>query len=236
MKPGGTLVYSTCTFNPAENEQNVRWLASQYDCEGTIDVGTAPEWGIERGETDGIGTFRFYPHRTRGEGFFAAVVRKADGRRRLRVPKPRKSVFSELPKSSVREVARWVGQPELMRFATVDDTVYGYYGRAFAAVREITENLPVVRSGIRMGQLFGGRLKPDHALAMFHDLNPEAAPTAVLDREQALDYLRKRETDPALLSEGINRIACDGLTLGWIKRIGNRSNNLYPKELRIATL
>jgi NOL1/NOP2/fmu family ribosome biogenesis protein len=161
---------------------------------------------------------------------------KADGRRRLRVPKPRKSVFSELPKSSVREVARWVGQPELMRFATVDDTVYGYYGRAFAAVREIAENLPVVRSGIRMGQLFGGRLKPDHALAMFHDLNPEAAPTAVLDREQALDYLRKRETDPALLSEGINRIACDGLTLGWIKRIGNRSNNLYPKELRIATL
>ena len=236
LRPGGALIYSTCTFNPAENEQNVRWLASQYDCEGTIDVGTAPEWGIERGETDGIGTFRFYPHRTRGEGFFAAVVRKADGRRRLRVPKPRKSVFSELPKSSVREVARWVGQPEHMRFATVDDTVYGYYGRAFATVREITENLPVVRSGIRMGQLFGGRLKPDHALAMFHDLNPEAAPTAVLDREQALDYLRKRETDPALLSEGINRIACDGLTLGWIKRIGNRSNNLYPKELRIATL
>ena len=236
LRPGGALIYSTCTFNPAENEQNVRWLASQYDCEGTIDVGTAPEWGIERGETDGIGTFRFYPHRTRGEGFFAAVARKADGRRRLRVPKPRKSVFSELPKSSVREVARWVGQPELMRFATVDDTVYGYYGRAFAAVREIAENLPVVRSGIRMGQLFGGRLKPDHALAMFHDLNPEAAPTAVLDREQALDYLRKRETDPALLSEGINRIACDGLTLGWIKRIGNRSNNLYPKELRIATL
>ena len=204
LRPGGALIYSTCTFNPAENEQNVRWLASQYDCEGTIDVGTAPEWGIGRGETDGIGTFRFYPHRTRGEGFFAAVVRKADGRRRLRVPKPRKSVFSELPKSSVREVARWVGQPELMRFATVDDTVYGYYGRAFAAVRQITESLPVVRSGIRIGQLFGGRLKPDHALAMFHDLNPEAAPTAVLDREQALDYLRKRETDPALLSEGIN--------------------------------
>ena len=81
LRPGGALIYSTCTFNPAENEQNVRWLASQYDCEGTIDVGTAPEWGIERGETDGIGTFRFYPHRTRGEGFFAAVVRKADGRR-----------------------------------------------------------------------------------------------------------------------------------------------------------
>lgn len=79
LRPGGALIYSTCTFNPAENEQNVRWLASQYDCEGTIDVGTAPEWGIERGETDGIGTFRFYPHRTRGEGFFAAVARKADG-------------------------------------------------------------------------------------------------------------------------------------------------------------
>ena len=130
----------------------------------------------------------------------------------------------------MREVARWVGQPELMRFATVDDTVYGYYGRAFAAVQSRT-----VRWAFGWVS-FSDWLKPDHALAMFHDLNPEAAPTAVLDREQALDYLRKRETDPTLLSEGINRIACDGLTLGWIKRIGNRSNNLYPKELRIATL
>lgn len=128
------------------------------------------------------------------------------------------------------------GTAELMRFATVDDTVYGYYGRAFAAVREIAENLPVVRSGIRMGQLFGGRLKPDHALAMFHDLNPEAAPTAVLDREQALDYLRKRETDPTLLTRGSTGSPATAWTLGWIKRIGNRSNNLYPKELRIATL
>ena len=49
-------------------------------------------------------------------------------------------------------------------------------------------------------------------------------------------YLRKADISPVRLQEGINLVTFDGLPLGWIKRIGARSNNMYPKELRIVNL
>ena len=235
LRPGGVLVYSTCTFNTAENEDNVRWLAGEYDCEdGGVEVD--PAWGVVRGEAAGIGTFRFYPHRTRSEGFFAAAVRKGDGRRKTNVPKPKKTVFSDLPKKDVAAVSSWTAQPEYMRFAAVNDTVYGYYGRAFETVRQLSGTLTVIGSGVRMGQLFGGRLKPDHALALFHDLVRDQTPRVDLDLPAALDYLRKKDIDATPFDEGINLVCHEGLPLGWIKRIGHRTNNLYPKESRILQL
>jgi len=235
LRPGGVLVYSTCTFNTAENEDNVRWLAEQYDCE-RCGIETDPSWGIVRSEEAGIETFRFYPHRTRTEGFFAAALRKGDGRRKTKVPKPKKTVFTSLSRKDAAAVSAWTAQPEYMRFAAVNDTIYGYYDRAFEAVGQLAGNLTVICSGVRMGQLFGGKLKPDHALAMFHDRAGDRAPRVDLELPAALDYLRKKDIDAAPFDEGINLVCHEGLPLGWIKRIGRRTNNLYPKESRILQL
>ena len=235
LRPGGILIYSTCTFNREENEENVAWLCGEYDCE-PVALRIDPAWGIVQGESAGAAVFRFFPHRLRGEGFFAAVLRKGDGRRREKSPKPRKSVFSELSRQDVRTLSGWVAQPEYMRFSAVGDTAYGYYAHAYPVVRQLAESLTVIHSGVRMGQLFGGKLRPDHALAMFHDLARGIVPEAELDTLQALGYLRRNDTDASLLDEGINLVTSGGLPLGWIKRIGNRSNNMYPKELRIAVL
>ena len=235
LRPGGIMVYSTCTFNVTENENNVRWLAERYGCE-KCGIETDPAWGIVREETAGIETFRFYPHRTRSEGFFAAVVRKGDGRRKTKVPKPPKTILTELSRKDAATVATWTTQPEYMRFAAVNDTIYGYYDRAFDTVRQLAGNLTVIGSGIRMGQLFGSKLKPDHALAMFHDLAHDRTPRIDLDLSAALDYLRKKDIDAAPFDEGINLVCHEGLPLGWIKRIGRRTNNLYPKESRILQL
>lgn len=235
LRPGGVLVFSTCTFNDRENEGTLRWLAAEYDVE-PVEIACDPAWEVVCGRVDGIPTFRFYPHRVEGEGFFAAVLRKGDGRVRERVPKPRKSVFTELTKAERTELSRWVGQPEYMQFARVGDNVHAYYKAVFPAVRQLSEGLSVLYSGVLGGGLYGGKLKPEHPLALFHDLASGATPRAELPLEAALDYLRKQETDPALLAEGINLVTYEGLPLGWIKRIGRRSNNLYPMGLRIANL
>lgn len=234
LKPGGVLIYSTCTFNRHENEDNIGWLAENFDCEDAgIDV--PGEWNIVRTEAAGISCFRFYPHRIKGEGFFACAVRKGGREGRPANIKSRKTVFSEPAKAESAELARWTGQPEYMRFKCIGDTFYGYYASAFPDIRTVSENLNALHSGICMGQVFGGKLKPDHSLAMFHDLNRTAAHNAELDGADAIRYLRREDlSDLSPLKEGLNLVTCGDIPLGWIKRVGNRANNLYPKSLAIT--
>ncbi len=91
LRPGGLLIYSTCTFNRLENEGSLEGLlaeAGEEIVESTA-VDCPPAWGVVCGRVGPFRTFRFYPHRTRGEGFFAAVARKvSDGGSRVRVPSP----------------------------------------------------------------------------------------------------------------------------------------------------
>lgn len=233
LRPGGVFIYSTCTFNRTENEDNVAWIRENFDCE---DAGIAvpSQWNIEETVSDGVKCFRFWPHRIMGEGFFAAAVRKGGQKGRPVKPKARKPIFTEVTGSEARELARWVGQPALMRFARIGDNLYGYYGEAFAEIRSVAEHLTTIHSGICMGQLFGGKLRPDHALAMFHDVNPSDASVAELTLPEALSYLRKEEFPSEYIpSEGINLITYSGRPLGWAKKIGGRVNNLYPKSQMI---
>ncbi len=76
LKPGGILIYSTCTFNREENEDNVAWIASNLGAE-VLPVNTEAEWGITGNLTgEEFPVYRFLPHHTSGEGLFVAVLRK----------------------------------------------------------------------------------------------------------------------------------------------------------------
>lgn len=76
LKPGGLLVYSTCTYNKEEDEENVAWIAGELGAE-ILEVPVSREWGIT-GNLAGqdFPVYRFLPHKTRGEGFFLAALRK----------------------------------------------------------------------------------------------------------------------------------------------------------------
>lgn len=75
LKPGGFLIYSTCTFNTTENELNVKYLVDEKGMV-PVDMGFPGEWGIGAGIGTPLPCYRFMPHLTRGEGLFAAVLRK----------------------------------------------------------------------------------------------------------------------------------------------------------------
>lgn len=235
LKPGGMLVYSTCTFNKSENEQMANWLAGNYDCEN-IPVDFPSEWSIARSVQEGTETYRFYPHRLKGEGFCVTVFRKAPGKVRTKLKPVRRTLLHDLVGRDARECARWLAQPEYMRFAAIGDEAYAYYKAAYPDVIRLSEALNVIYSGVDMGRLIKGSLKPSHALALFHDLSPDAVPVVDLDHDTALEYLRKNEISPSLFQEGQNLVTYTGYPVGWVKKISNRLNNLYPKELRIANL
>lgn len=236
LKPGGVLIYSTCTFNRDEDEgvleRMLGWAEDEAAQAGEVAVDAS--WGIVCGRVGAFRTFRFYPHRARGEGFFAAVVRKAfDAGGRCRTPKARRTVFASVDRAAAAELRRWVNSPERMCFVTVADTCYGYYVAQAEAVKALAEALPVIYSGVAMGQLFKGRLRPDPALAFFCGLNRDAVPAAELDEEQTLRFLRRQEIGAGPFAEGINLVCARGRALGFAKRIGNRVNNMYPNSLRI---
>ena len=236
LRPGGTLIYSTCTFNRDEDEGSLErmlaWAGDEVAAPYPVDVD--PAWGIVEGEVGPFRTFRFFPHRTVGEGFFAAVARKApDAPGRQRLPKGRRSMVAPADRASAGELRRWIREPDRMVFGTVASTGYAWYGEQAEAVKTLSEALPVICSGVALGQLFKGRLKPDPALAFFDGLERGAVPVAGLDDEQALRYLRRQEVAAGALAEGVNLVTARGRALGFAKRIGARVNNMYPNSLRI---
>ena len=205
LRPGGTLIYSTCTFNRDEDEGSLErmlaWAGDEVAAPYPVDVD--PAWGIVEGEVGPFRTFRFFPHRTVGEGFFAAVARKApDAPGRQRLPKGRRSMVAPADRASAGELRRWVREPDRMVFGTVAGTGYAWYGEQAEAVKTLSEALPVICSGVALGQLFKGRLKPDPALAFFDGLERGAVPVAGRDDEQALRYLRRQEVAAGALAEG----------------------------------
>ena len=78
LNPGGILIYSTCTFNTKENEENVRYFMEEFDAE-ILDIPTEPSWNITGSLLEGFDApvYRFIPGITRGEGLFICALRKS---------------------------------------------------------------------------------------------------------------------------------------------------------------
>ena len=179
-------------------------------------------------------TFRFYPHRTCGEGFFAAVARKSfDAGGRVRAPKARRTVFAAVDRKTAGELARWVRNPGGMRFAAVADTCYAWYAAQADAVRTLSEALPVIYSGVALGQVFKGVLKPDPALAFFRWDEPRGAACGGTGRRRDAALPAPAGHRRRRAGRGMNLVCSRGRALGFAKRIGARVNNLYPNSLRI---
>ncbi len=234
LRDGGLFIYSTCTFNDEEDEGVLRnFIEERGDVFVPSErVDTDDAWGVVRGEVGPFQTFRFFPHKSDSEGLFVAVARKAEDTTQ-RTPKARKKVMQEVDKNSRKELMKWLQSPDKYTFATVADMVYAYRAEQFKAVQALSESLTAIYSGVAMGQIFKGKLKPDWALSQYVGLERGAVAVEELDEERALDYLRKRDISVGEMREGINLLTHNGLSLGFAKRVGARCNNLYPNSLKI---
>ena len=168
--------------------------------------------GLSAGAWARSGLSGFIPTGRAARDFFAAVVRKGFRCGRPLPHRRRRGARSSLPvdRAVAAELRRWVNSPERMCFVTVADTCYGYYVAQAEAVKALAEALPVIYSGVAMGQLFKGRLRPDPALAFFCGLNRDAVPAAELDEEQTLRFLRRQEIGAGPFAEGINLVCARG--------------------------
>ena len=228
LKPGGCLIYSTCTYNTAEDEDNVAWICETL---GAETIGLPVSDGISPSVRPGVKACRFFPHRVKGEGLFMCLLRKT----------------GELPLGNVRsEPGR---QKDWQRKAPVDCLLPGEDFRFFEAGGRwhalpaahfpvydwlSRHKLPMLAAGIRLGTFKGKDFVPDVSLALSGCLATEKVVCCELDREQALAYLSHEPVVlPAAVPRGFAVVKYQGRPLGWVKQLGNRVNNLYPAEWRI---
>ncbi|WP_299757045.1 rRNA methyltransferase [uncultured Pontibacter sp.] len=234
LKPGGLLIYSTCTWNEQENEKNIAWLSDQEGAE-SIKLQLQPEWGVVPTQLEGVEGYRFYPHRVQGEGFFMAVVRKAGSAEVVSHGKSRKKKY-KLTAAGKKEqalVQNWLLQPEKYTFLQYGEVISALPANLFEAADEVYQSLYVIYAGTEVAEVKGKKLKPLQGMALSQHLNKEAFEVADLDLEQALRYLRKEDISLGLSGNNWLLLQYKGLPLGWAKQIGSRLNNYYPKEWRI---
>lgn len=223
LRPGGVLIYSTCTYNRLENEENVQWLIDEYEAE-FLPLEVADDWNIivtDRG-------YRFMPHRTRGEGLFMAVLRKPE----ITYSHPRFKLPKRLPEKN-DAVLDWLSEPGM--FATVirSNTVCAIPLDYRAEIIYMLEHLNVMSMGIAVAEQKGRDLIPHHALAMSTMLNRDKFTSADVDYDTAISYLRTEALSLSSYPKGFLLITYQNVPLGWVKNIGSRSNNLYPTPWRI---
>ncbi|MBR5958553.1 MAG: rRNA cytosine-C5-methyltransferase [Salinivirgaceae bacterium] len=229
LKPGGYLIYSTCTFCPDEDENLMSWIASEFGAEN-IAIDIKPEWNITPIEKDGCVGYRFIQHKTRGEGFFCCVFRKNDGSsassKKLKnkiVPVPQKLI------PRLQEMTVGTG----FEYYLKNDTAIAVPQAIATDVLTIADSLTVRKMGTAIAHIFGDKLAPEHDLALSWALNRQAFNAIELPLPDALRYLHRDNVFVADAAAGFNLVTYNNLPLGWIKNIGNRWNNLYPQNWKI---
>lgn len=238
---GGYLIYSTCTFNTAEDEDNASWIADTFGLE-PVDTGYAGKYGIRHEVKGNVPCLRFMPGFTKGEGLFVAVFRKPaeeesiGGAKKTR--KTRKTGGREsrqaTDKALLQLAGKWTGGFGTMRVH--DNRILALGDGSAALLDMLPSDVRIISAGVEVGETKGRDLIPSHHLAMSGILAPEAFPDIPLTREEALLYLsREAITLPDGTPKGYVTVSYAGRILGYMKHHGNRSNNLYPMDYRIRT-
>lgn len=238
LKPGGILIYSTCTYNLFEDEDNVEWIIDELGAE-PLNVPVFPEWNITSDLSGrGLPVYRFLPHKTKGEGFFLAALRKSADEAyspvKFRGKKKDKKCGRPCPVPS--KCKEWVQNPESYEWTVSDGKVFACPQAFRDDVRLLQQALKIVSAGIEVGEIKGKDCIPSHQLAMSKALATSVFPSIEVSYEQAISYLRKESIQLSeTLPSGYILLTYKTVSIGFVKNLGARSNNLYPLAWRIKS-
>ena len=214
VRPGGRLVYSTCTFAPAEDEEAVAlFLENHPDFEPEV---IETPWFVP-GEN---GSHRMWPHKLLGEGHFAAVLRKKGDQRQERTA----DVGEKLPRE-------WEKFAQELDIALPEGKAVRFGDSLFWAPAELPDlrGLKVLRPGLELGEPRKDRFEPAHALALWLQSCARMENLAS-DSREIIEYLGGNVIPSE--KKGWCLVTVDGYSIGWGKGDGQKLKNHYPKGLR----
>ena len=229
LKENGILIYSTCTFNPEENEHNVKWLSGKADAE-TVKLNDINYTGISEFDYKGITCYGFYPGKVKGEGLFFSILRKYGNPGKV-LKAVRNMDFKTVSREELTAAMGYTDFPE-DQLVRKGDQVIALPG-SLPEVQPLLSNLRLIKTGT---VLYGVKKKdfiPSHELAISSGLAGKAFPALETDLEQALQYLKRGNLHLFNVPAGWFLIKFKGINLGFANNIGSRINNYYPVEYRI---
>lgn len=249
IRPGGYLIYSTCTFNIHEDEENVEWMIRELGAQ-PITIPIEKNWGITGSLLPSSGdaplpVYRFIPGISRSEGLFMAVLRKpakgdedirkdrsANNKRHARgsaKPNQQALPLQWLGDGSATGAAQWIPVVKKDKCFAIPLSCLDAYQKADAS-------LHVIHAGVTLGTMKGRDLIPAASLALSLALYRQAFPQVEVSWQEAIRFLRKEAlTLPDGTPKGFVIISYQHHPLGFCKNIGNRANNLYPQEWKIKS-
>jgi 16S rRNA C967 or C1407 C5-methylase (RsmB/RsmF family)/NOL1/NOP2/fmu family ribosome biogenesis protein len=230
LRENGIFIYCTCTYNTLENEENLKWLQQHNHIEFLkVDVG--PEWGIEEVHENNMFAYRFFPHQTRGEGFFIAVMRKTGSTDQLRL-KGKRNLTPPLKKTQ-EKLQDWISGTGAESFFQFNDLLFYTPSSKAQEIEFLLQHLKIMYAGTNLATLKHEKLIPNHALALSVELKRENFSTVDLPEAEAIKYLRRDTVHLEAASVGFTLMTYKNLPLGWANVLSNRVNNMYPSDWRI---
>ncbi|MEX1201878.1 MAG: RNA methyltransferase [Ferruginibacter sp.] len=232
LKPGGVLIYSTCSYSMEEDEQVADWVKEHGNL-SSVRLFMEHDWGIVETISDRHHCYgyRFYPDKVKGEGFFITVFKKEDG-----------AATEDYKKYSVKPTLASKKEQEIVQAYLRDGDSFGFLkfqadilaipSAILEHVLTLQQNLYIKKAGINMGTIIRNELIPSHEWALGSAASA-VLPSVSVNEATALDYLRRKDIviDTNVRGWALLEYRC--LPLGLVKILPNRLNNYYPKEWRI---
>jgi NOL1/NOP2/fmu family ribosome biogenesis protein len=252
LKPGGILIYSTCTFNQYEDEEQVDWIAETLHAE-VLPVSTEESWKVTGNRLKDeakrhLPVYHFLPGQSRGEGFFLAVLRKkeaetdgaescgASQRAKKKMKKNGNTSNQSVAGAPLRTLKSWLKEPDKYIFDRREERYFAIDRGFFDLYKQMDGAIHIVQAGIPMARIKGKDLIPETTLALSTQLCTETFPQVTLKYADAIAYLRHESlTLDESVENGFVLMCYDGLPLGFVKNVGKHANNLYPAEWRIRS-
>jgi len=225
LKPGGHIIYSTCTYEPAENDDSVKWMEQQGLNALNIEHFTETFGAVSTDKG-----LQFYPHKVKGEGFYISVLQKQGTNTYHSI-----SANYKLPNNpaALADIAsQFLSKPEEYLLTEKKDLIIALPAQLQHDIRQISGTLHMRHAGILLGTRKGKDFIPAHDLALSTEIRADL-PFAEVTETEAIAYLRCEPIKLDTTHRGWCLVKYQGYNLGWAKVMDNRVNNYYPRELRI---
>lgn len=231
LTPGGYLFYCTCTFNRAENEGLISTFLQGKSFEKIDTLNLDDRWGIFTIENEWGYSYRFFPHLTKSEGFSVTAVRKSDEKKAS--DRIRKGMFPKVSNKEIELLKTWEQNWQKEQIFKMDEQIYLQTAENPEWASSLISSNKCLLPGLPIADKKGKMYIPHFGLAMWNNLMEEEFPGVNLNEKQALSYLKGLSNFAVEGQKGWNLMYYQENKLGWIKHLGNRFNNYFPKPYRI---